>query len=117
MKNKLSLIYILKTRCCPSCGKKLIFQSLLNLKKKCKCGLNLSNYDIGDAPSFFAMFFLNIFIVLSAILFEIKFSPPLILHIIIWTPLIIILSIFLIKYLKIFFLALNFKYRRDKIDN
>ena len=111
MKKKLSVIYILKRSCCPSCGKKLIFQSYLTLKKKCKCGLNLSNYDIGDAPSFFAMFFLNIFIILLAILFELKFSPPLILHIIIWTPLIIILSFFLIKYLKILFLVLNFRYR------
>ena len=111
MKNKLSLNYILKTRCCPSCGKKLIFQSLLNLKKKCKCGLNLSNYDIGDAPSFFAMFFLNIFIILLAITVEIKFSPPLWIHIILWAPLIIILSILLIRYLKVIFLFLNFKYR------
>jgi uncharacterized protein (DUF983 family) len=33
------------------------------------------------------------------------------LHIVIWTPLIIILSIVSIKYLKALFIALNFKYR------
>ena len=111
MKKKPSLVYITKNLCCPNCGKEYIFESLLKIKKKCSCGLKLSDHDVGDGPSFFAMFFLNIFVVLLAIIVEIKFSPPLWLHIILWTPLIIILSILLIKYLKALFIALNFKYR------
>tara|TARA_B100000686_G_scaffold314796_1_gene361149 strand:- start:2163 stop:2501 length:339 start_codon:yes stop_codon:yes gene_type:complete len=106
-----SLIYILKNLSCPQCGKQSVFQTYLRLKKRCHCGLKISNIDIGDAPSFFAMFFLNIFIILLAITVEIKFSPPLWIHIILWAPLIIILSILLIRYLKVIFLFLNFKYR------
>jgi len=111
VKKKSSLIYILKNSCCPECGKKSVFQSFLKIKEKCDCGLKLSNLDIGDGPSFFAMFFLNIFIVLLAIIVEINFSPPLWLHLVLWVPLIIILSVLLIRYLKVLFLFLNFKYR------
>ena len=112
MKEKPSLIYILRSCCCPECGKGTIFRNFLQIKDKCNCGLDLSNHDLGDGPSFFAMFYLNIFIVVLAIIVEINFSPPLWLHIVIWVPLIIILSILLIRYLKIIFLFLNFKYRK-----
>ena len=111
MEKKPSLIYILQNCCCPECGKGTIFRSFLRIKDKCNCGLNLSNLDLGDGPSFFAMFFLNIFIVLLAIIVEINFSPPLWLHLVLWVPLIIILSVLLIRYLKVLFLFLNFKYR------
>ena len=111
MEKKSSLLYILKNSCCPECGKKSVFQSFLKIKEKCECGLKLSNMDIGDGPSFFAMFFLNIIIILLAIIVEIKFSPPLWIHLVLWCPLIIILSILLIIYLKVLFIFLNFKYR------
>jgi len=111
VKKKPSLIYILQNLCCPQCGKGIIFRNFLQIKDKCNCGLNLSNHDLGDGPSFFAMFFLNIFIVLLAIIVEINFSPPLWLHLVLWVPLIIILSVLLIRYLKVLFLFLNFKYR------
>ena len=111
MEKKPSLIYILKNLSCPECGKKSVFQSFLKIKEKCECGLKLSNMDIGDGPSFFAMFFLNIIIILLAIIVEIKFSPPLWIHLVLWCPLIIILSILFIRYLKVLFIFLNFKYR------
>ena len=111
MNKKPSLTYVIKNSCCPKCGKQSIFLSFLKIKEKCKCGLKLSNHEIGDGPSFFAMFFLNIFIILIVILVEINFSPPLWLHLVIWCPIIIVLSVFLIRYLKIIFLFLNFKYR------
>ena len=111
MKKRPSLIYILQNLCCPQCGKQSVFKTFLKIKDKCDCGLGLSNQDLGDGPSFFAMFFLNIFIVLLAIIVEINFSPPLWLHLVLWVPLIIILSVLLIRYLKVLFLFLNFKYR------
>ena len=111
MKKKPSLIYILQNLSCPQCGKQSVFKTFLKIKDKCDCGLSLSNQDLGDGPSFFAMFFLNIFIVLLAIIVEINFLPPLWLHLVLWVPLIIILSVLLIRYLKVLFLFLNFKYR------
>ena len=111
MEKKPSLIYILINLSCPECGKKSVFQSFLKIKEKCECGLKLSNMDIGDGPSFFAMFFLNIIIILLAIIVEIKFSPSLWMHLVLWCPLIIILSILFIRYLKVLFIFLNFKYR------
>ena len=111
MKKRPSLIYILQNLCCPQCGKQSVFKTFLKIKDKCDCGLSLSNQDLGDGPSFFAMFFLNIFILLLVIIVEINFSPPLWLHLVLWVPLIIILSVLLIRYLKVLFLFLNFKYR------
>ena len=61
---------------------------------------------------FFAILILNIFIVSLAIITEIYFSPPLWAHMIIWSIIIILLSIILIKYLKLLFLVLHYKYRK-----
>jgi uncharacterized protein (DUF983 family) len=104
---------MVKNCCCPVCGEGSIFCNFLKIKNNCNyCKQKLSDHDSGDGPMFFAMLILNIFIVLLAIVIEIKFKPPIWLHISIWGPLIIILSLILIRYLKVLFLFLHFKYRR-----
>ena len=104
---------MMKNCCCPDCGEGSVFCSFLQIKDRCDCcKLKLSDHDSGDGPIFFAMLILNIFIVALAIVVEIKFKPALWIHISLWGPLIIILSLILIKYLKVLFLFLHFKYRR-----
>ena len=113
MKKESNLKYILFNYCCPKCKKGKIFKNILEIKEKCEfCKLKLSEHDCGDGPMFFAILILNIFVVSFAIITEIYFSPPLWLHITVWGTTTILLSIILIKYLKVIFLALDFKYRK-----
>ena len=105
--------YIIFNSCCPKCRQGKIFKNFLEIKEKCEfCKFKLSDHDCGDGPMFFATLILNIFIVSLAIITEIYFSPPLWAHIIIWSIIIILLSIILIKYLKLLFLVLHYKYRK-----
>ena len=107
------LKYILFNSCCPECKKGKIFKNFLEIKEKCEfCKLKLSDHDCGDGPMFFAILILSIFIVSLAIITDIYFSPPLWVHIIVWGIIIILLSIILIKYLKLLFLVLHYKYRK-----
>ncbi len=86
---------------CPSCGKGVIYSGLLDVRDKCKCcGLNLKDHDSGDGPAFFAMFIVGIIITFAAGFVEIFFEVSMVFHMFLWTPLIIILSIWLLRVIK-----------------
>ena len=75
---------------CPRCGEGALFTGLLTVRPSCPaCGLDLSAQDAGDGPAVFVIFFLGLIVVGLAAIVEIKFSPPLWVHIVLWTPLII----------------------------
>ena len=96
---------------CPACGKGDIYEKLLDVRSKCaKCGQKLKDHDAGDGPVFFAMFISGIIITALAFLAEIYLMIPLWLHVIIWFPATIGLSIFLLKITKSWLIALQYKH-------
>jgi len=76
------------------------------------CGLDLSAQDAGDGPAVFAILLLGILVVGLAALVEINFSPPLWLHLVLWTPLILIGAVVMLRPLKAGLIALQYRYRR-----
>ena len=98
---------------CPRCGKGPLFSGLLDVRQACEaCGLDLSAQDAGDGPAVFAILFLGAFVVGLAALVEIKFSPPIWLHVLLWGPLIIIGAIAMLRPLKAGLIALQYRHRR-----
>lgn len=98
---------------CPNCGKGLLYYKLLSLNEKCSnCNLSFSDFDCGDGPAFFAMSIISVIIILLAIWIEIVFSPPLWFHIILWSPLTLLLSIFALRILKSFLIIIEFEQRK-----
>lgn len=97
---------------CPRCGRGRLFTGLLNVRGECEvCGLDLSGQDAGDGPAVFVIFFLGLIVVGLAALVEIKFSPPIWLHLLLWTPFIIVGAIAMLRPLKAGLIAMQYRHR------
>ena len=98
---------------CPQCGKGRLFTGLLRVCQACEvCGLNLSAQDAGDGPAVFAILFLGMLVVGLAALVEIKFSPPVWVHLLLWAPLILIGAVAMLRPLKAGLIALQYRHQR-----
>jgi uncharacterized protein (DUF983 family) len=97
---------------CPRCGEGRLFTGLLGVRQTCEiCGLDLSAQDAGDGPAVFAILFLGMLVVGLAALVELKFSPPLWVHLLLWGPLILIGAVALLRPLKAGLIALQYRHR------
>jgi uncharacterized protein (DUF983 family) len=100
-------------RCrCPRCGEGPLYDGLLDVAPACsRCGLDLRAEDSGDGPAVFVILILGALVVLLAILVEIVFAPPLWVHVVLWTPLVLGGSIVLLRMLKAGLIALQYRHR------
>jgi uncharacterized protein (DUF983 family) len=96
---------------CPRCGDGHLFTGLLTVRPSCPtCGLDLSAQDAGDGPAVFVILFLGLIVVGLAAIVEIKFAPPVWLHLVLWTPLILGGAILMLRPLKAGLIALQYKH-------
>jgi len=70
----------------------------------------LSAQDAGDGPAVFVILFLGLIVVGLTAIVEIKFSPPVWLHLLLWTPLILGGAILMLRPLKAGLIALQYKH-------
>ena len=96
---------------CPRCGGAPLFTGLLAVRPSCPaCGLDLSAQDSGDGPAVFVILFLGMIVVGLAAWVELKFAPPLWVHILLWTPLIVVGAIAMLRPLKAGLIALQYRH-------
>ena len=96
---------------CPRCGQGKLFAGLLNVRRACEvCGLDLSAQDAGDGPAVFVILFLGLIVVGLAALVEIRFSPPMWVHLVLWTPLILGGAVAMLRPLKAGLIALQYRH-------
>jgi uncharacterized protein (DUF983 family) len=96
---------------CPRCGKGKLFSGLLSVRGNCEsCGLDLSAQDAGDGPAVFVILFLGVIVVSLAAVVEIRFSPPIWVHLVLWTPLILGGAIAMLRPLKAGLIALQYRH-------
>jgi len=101
---------------CPRCGEGRLFKGLLTVRPACpSCGLDFSAEDAGDGPQVFVIFFLGLIIVGLAVWVELKFAPPIWVHMLVWTPLILGGAILMLRPLKAGLIALQ--YRHDLLHS
>ena len=98
-------------RCrCPQCGEGAVFQTYLGFASECAvCGANFDKADSGDGPAFFVMFLVGIVITPPVLLVQIMFDPPAWVHLLIWAPIIVLLSVWLLRPFKSLLFALQWK--------
>ena len=97
--------------CCPRCGEGRLFTNLLTVRPAClSCGLDLSAEDAGDGPAVFVIFFLGLIVVGLAAVVELNLAPPLWVHLLLWTPLIVGGAILLLRPLKAGLIALQYRH-------
>lgn len=96
---------------CPRCGEGRLFTGLLTVRPVCPaCGLDLSAQDAGDGPQVFVILFLGLIVVGLAAWVELTFSPPLWVHLLLWTPLIFGGAIAMLRPLKAGLIALQYRH-------
>ena len=101
---------------CPRCGEGRLFTGLLTVRAACPaCQLDFSAEDAGDGPQVFVILFLGAIVVGLAIWVEFKFGPPLWVHMLLWTPLILGGAILMLRPLKAALIALQ--YRHDLLHS
>ena len=85
-------------RRCPRCGEGRLFTALLTVRPACPvCGLDLSAEDAGDGPAVFVILVLGLIVVGLAALVEIRFAPPLWVHLVLWTLLILVGAVAMLR--------------------
>ncbi|MEN3930358.1 DUF983 domain-containing protein [Microvirga sp. W0021] len=97
-------------RCrCPRCGQGHLFSGFLTLQPECDiCHLDFLASDSADGPAYFVMSIVGLIVVGLALWVEFRFEPPIWLHIAIWFPLTIILSLLLIRPAKALMIAIQY---------
>lgn len=86
---------------CPACGKGKIYRSFLSVAETCpNCSEELHHQRADDAPPYFTMFIVGHVIVAAVMFVEKAYAPELWVHGLIWTPLILLLSLFLLPRIK-----------------
>ncbi|MFQ5346870.1 MAG: DUF983 domain-containing protein [Rhodothalassiaceae bacterium] len=94
---------------CPRCGKGALYDGFLAVRESCDvCGLDLSKADSGDGPAIFIMLALGFVVTGAALWVEVAFSPPYWVHAVLWTPLIVLGSIGLLRPFKATLIALQY---------
>jgi uncharacterized protein (DUF983 family) len=97
---------------CPRCGEGRLFRSFLGLEDRCgSCGLQLSQLNAADGPAFFAMSVVGVFVGFAALFAEVAYQPPVWVHLLVWLPLIGILSVLLLRPIKGVMVAFTFRHR------
>ena len=86
---------------CPNCGKGAMFGRYLKVVDACAaCGEELHHHRADDAPPYFTMLIVGHIVVGAVLAVEIEWHPALWLHLAVWTPVTIGLSLWLLPRVK-----------------
>lgn len=95
---------------CPRCGAPGLFAGFLRFADRCRsCGLDYGAFNVGDGAAAFLILIVGGLVSLLAILVELKWSPPLLVHLLLWIPLTVLLTVGLLRLAKGLLLALEYK--------
>ncbi len=96
---------------CPRCGRGRLFAGFLTVAERCTvCSLDLKKADSADGPAVFIIFILGFLVVPLALWFESRFAPPMWLHMAIWSPVILGGALGLLRPMKGFMIALQYRH-------
>jgi uncharacterized protein (DUF983 family) len=94
---------------CPVCGEGYLFDGFLKVSPSCEaCGADFAKADSGDGPAVFVILIAGFIVAFAAVFTEFRFRPPIWLHLVLWLPGTLILSLALMRPLKGVMLAAQF---------
>ena len=100
---------------CPRCGEGKLFNGYLDLAPRCAhCGLDYSFADAGDGPAVFVILIAGFAVVGSALLVEAFWRPPYWLHALLWLPMLLILTLGLLRPLKGLLVTLQYRHKAEE---
>ncbi len=100
---------------CPQCGRGALYQGILSLSDRCtSCDLDLAALDQGDGPAAFAIFIVGFIVMPLAVWLSLTIAPPIWVHVLLWTPLTFGLSILVLRLIKSWLVAAQFKHKAQE---
>ena len=96
---------------CPRCGEGPLFAGFLTPRKRCEsCGLDLGFAEGSEGPAVFIIFIVGFVVIAAAALTEVAFHPHPMLHLALWIPATIVLSLLLLRPFKGVMIALHYRH-------
>lgn len=93
---------------CPACGKGRLFASYLKVASECRhCGEALHHQRADDAPAYFTMLIVAHLVVGGVLSLEQAVAPPTWVHLAIWLPMTLLMSLVLLPVVKGMLVALQ----------
>jgi uncharacterized protein (DUF983 family) len=100
---------------CPRCGEGRLFAGYLTLAPRCeRCDLDYSFADAGDGPAVFVILIAGFVVVGLALVTEARWRPSYWLHAALWLPLLLALTLGLLRPLKGLLVALQFHHKAEQ---
>ncbi|MFM6950014.1 MAG: DUF983 domain-containing protein [Novosphingobium sp.] len=100
---------------CPQCGERTLFAGPARFAPRCSsCELDYSQFNVGDGPAAFLTMIVGALVVGLAVWLEFSVHPPFWVHIILWVPLVVGLTLWGLRVSKAALLVAE--YRRKAIE-
>ncbi|CAN5378303.1 DUF983 domain-containing protein [soil metagenome] len=95
---------------CPQCGARTLFGSITGFAPRCRgCGLDFSQFNVGDGPAAFLILVIGALITAMAVVTEVKVHPPFWVHILLWLPLTLVAVVGSLRVAKAALLILEYR--------
>ncbi len=102
---------------CPACGDGKLFRGLLTVAPTCsECGFDLQCHEEGDGPAYIVMTIVSLLVMALAMWLELAYAPPIWLHMVLWLPFILLVSLPLLRISKALLIAHQYRHRRHSFD-
>ena len=97
---------------CPRCGEGPLFKGFVDVAPSCtSCGLDYAKVDSGDGPAVFVILILGFIVVFLALWVELKYEPPVWVHLVLWIPLILVGVLGMLRPFKATLVALQYRHK------
>jgi len=97
---------------CTRCGEGGLFKGYLDIAGGCaKCGLDFAGFDVGDGPAVFVILIVGAVVAGGALFVEFTWHPPYWVHAVLWLPILLVLSIGLLRIAKALLLVLQYRHQ------
>lgn len=104
---------------CPRCGVGPLYGGYLDIAPRCtSCGLDYAQFDVGDGATVFVILFAGLVVTGSALIVEVKYSPPYWVHALLWLPLVLLLVIGGLRVMKALLMVQQYRHqaREGRLD-
>lgn len=106
------------SRRCPRCGDGKLFRAFLKVDGQCPaCGLDFTPHRADDLPAYLVIVIVGHIVVMTALLIETNFAPPVALQLAIYLPLTFLLSVLLLQPVKGAVIGLQWALRMHGFDD
>lgn len=100
---------------CPQCGRGRLFSSLAGFAPACVvCGLDYSRFNVGDGPAAFLTLLIGGIVTGLAMWLELSLHPAWWVHVLLWTPLVVLGTIYALRVGKAALLALEYRHKAQE---